>query len=159
MPPVTPVPHTIPSSLLGTSSSAGCPVGQEANWQLSLSVLSNWVLSNSFIFCVDGTTWLETRDPFLRLAFFFRAYDIVGDWRQWCRDSTVGSDPLPEPNGVGRDRKTAKYRFSGRCPGFSCGSHTPNRLLGHRDGMIDPTSHARMRVRAGTPTPPRSSHV
>ena len=25
-------------------------------------------------------------------------------------------------------------RFLGRCPGFSCGSHTPNRLLGHRDG-------------------------
>ena len=26
------------------------------------------------------------------------------------------------------------YRFLGRCPGFSRGSHTPNRLLGHRDG-------------------------
>ena len=25
-------------------------------------------------------------------------------------------------------------RFLGRCPGFSCGSHTPNRLLGRRDG-------------------------
>ena len=70
---------------------------------------------------------------FMSVIFLFRAYDIVGDWRQWCRDSTVGSDLL-EPNGVGRDRKAAKYRFSGRCPGFSCGSHTPNRLLGHRDG-------------------------
>ena len=26
------------------------------------------------------------------------------------------------------------YRFLGRCPGFPSGSHTPNRLLGHRDG-------------------------
>ena len=43
------------------------------------------------------------------LLHFFRANDIVDDWKQWCRDSrvTVGSDPLPEPDGVGRDRKAA----------------------------------------------------
>ena len=28
----------------------------------------------------------------------------------------------------------ARCRSLGRCPGFSCGSHTPNRLLGYRDG-------------------------
>ena len=33
---------------------------------------------------------------------FFCASDVVGDWKQWCCDSRVGSDPLPEPDGVGR---------------------------------------------------------
>ena len=31
-------------------------------------------------------------------------------------------------------RRVRMYRLLGRCLGFSCGSHTPNRLLGHRDG-------------------------
>ena len=33
-----------------------------------------------------------------------------------------------------QSRKVAGYRSLGRCPGFSCGSHTPNRLLGPWDG-------------------------
>ena len=36
-------------------------------------------------------------------------------------------------------------RFLGRCPGFSCGSHTPNRLLGPWDGAQG--------FRAGDPKP------
>ena len=52
--------------------------------------------------------------------FFFRACDIVGDWKQWCRDSivTVGSDPLPEPSAVGRDRKAASTGLWDGARGF-----------------------------------------
>ena len=35
---------------------------------------------------------------------------------------------------VGELTVATRYRSLGRCPGFSCGSHTPNRLLGPWDG-------------------------
>ena len=36
-----------------------------------------------------------------------------------------------------QSRKVARYWSLGRCPGFSCGSHIPNRLLGPYDDDDD----------------------
>ena len=50
---------------------------------------------------------------------FFCVSDVVGD----------RMDSVKTPS-----RSARKVRYSGRRPGFSCGSHTPNRLLGVWDG-------------------------
>ena len=69
----------------------------------------------------DQTTTQDfVNSKYRKTHAFFRAYDIVGDWKQWCRDSivTVGSDSLPEPNGVGRDRKAASTGLWDGARGF-----------------------------------------
>ena len=62
------------------------------------------------------------------MMFFFCMFDIVGDRMESLKTLS---------------RSARKVQFSGRRPGFSCGSHTPNRSLGVWDGArgfhADPT--------------------